>query len=164
MCRCFERTVNRLTDTRIEEKAHQRSKWVREWHCTWSSVPFLAIAWLRLHFDASVAGRARALYHLMFWIGGCSMFHHATRKDSVTVPIDWAPISITVLMCVHWDVALVANPATVALCVGSFAWLIWDQLKAPIPSPWGHVIWHITSAITLDSLYQSYIAARLSAP
>ena len=148
--------VSRLTDTRIEERPYKRSRWIREWHCAWSSVPFVCIAWARLYFDALVTGRVRVLYHLLWWIGSCSFAHHATRPNRVTVPMDWIPITGTLLCVIHWDVVFAVKPVTAAMCIAAFLWLLWDQIRAPIPSPWGHVIWHITAALTLDALYQNY--------
>lgn len=110
------------------------------------------------------------LYTFMIGCGICSGFHHAMSKSiqRYSILIDWFPItlSLLVLFCPSpasmwsfgiFDVFTHMQWTTFFKVVCSLFVMTTDYLCPILPQGWGHSIWHVLAAFSLDSLYKDLL-------
>lgn len=103
------------------------------------------------------------LYLYLFYMGMglASGIHHAVRFHGSLV-VDWIPILCTfVCLLLHFHLLhdyLLAkvSMAVVFQLVLAVGVLVMDHVCPLVPVPWGHVVWHLLAALSIDSLYQSF--------
>ena len=141
--------------TRVPEAHYTHSRYVAEWWNTLSNLPFVAIGLARLY-----AGTPLVLLYTLFTAAGvCSAFHHA-RPDHWTLVVDWVPIALSAVVCTWNGVVWAASSATLFKVALAFAVLVCDNTFAwPMPVPWGHVMWHVLAAYSIDSVYCDYVSS-----
>ncbi len=142
MCKC------RLAEfERKPEQFFTHTKWIAEFWNTLSNLPFILIGFIRLECDTQL----KFNYQLMIFTGICSVIHHATTQKW-TLIIDWIPILISLVVNLNY-LSYAEMPEMLILLV-AFVWLLIDHIATPVPVPWGHVIWHILAAYSIDIFYQ----------
>jgi hypothetical protein len=130
------------------------SRHIAEFWNTLSNLPFVVLGVLRL-----VEGQQPELqyaYQLMILAGIASAIHHATTPKW-TIVIDWIPI---VLSMVHiWTMGYYGfiSWATYFKFTLALVVLVTDHIWTLVPVPWGHVMWHLLAAYSIDDLYQDVI-------
>ena len=138
------------------------------WHCpcvaefynTLSNFPFIVIGLLRLYnYDALTefpSEPLEKLYWMMVAAGIGSAIHHAT-VPSWTIVIDWVPILASSGYCLYLGVLPFISCTTWFKIGLSFLVLFDDHIITRIPVPWGHVMWHVLAAFSVDSIYQDCV-------
>ena len=87
----------------------------------------------------------------MIFTGICSAIHHATTQKW-TLVIDWIPIAGSILLNLNY-LSFMGLPEALILLM-ALIWLLTDHVVTPMPPPWGHVVWHIMAAYSIDIFYQ----------
>lgn len=145
-------TFCRQVSTRAAEPHFTHTPFVAEWWNTLSNLPFVVIGLCRLWAGTPIVG----LYTLFTAAGLCSAYHHA-HPEHWTLVIDWMPIATSGLLCLWFGVVTTITAATLFKVALAFAVLVTDNfLGWPMPVPWGHVMWHVLAAYSIDSAYCDY--------
>lgn len=136
------------------ETAYQVTPYIAEFWNTVSNAPLSVIGLLRLIENRGGDPDIQVAYFLMILMGICSAIHHATTPRW-TIVIDWIPIaSMMIWSVITWNLALI-SPAVIAEIVLALAVLYSDHLLKIIPVPWGHVMWHLLAALSVDAFIQN---------
>lgn len=136
------------------ETAFQVNPYIAEFWNTVSNAPLSVIGLLRLIENYGNDSAIEIAYFLMILTGICSAIHHATTPRW-TIVIDWIPIaSMLIYSVVTWNLMLI-SPAVVAEIVLSLAVLYSDHILKIVPVPWGHVMWHLLAALSVDAFLQN---------
>ena len=131
----------------MEKPLFQHSRYVAESYCFWSNAPFLLISTTRI-----IDGYSIQLSAYMLCIGICSAWHHA-HGARWSVYVDWLPI-VALLWQVWrhqwWMFWSFTTWLKVVLTLGvGFN----DHVFTTAPVPWGHVLWHVMAAFTMDAAF-----------
>jgi hypothetical protein len=133
------------------EKFYTHSMHIAEFWNTLSNIPFVLIGIYRLWQGTPLT----LLYFLYTMAGVCSGFHHAS-PHKWTIIIDWIPIATSVVIVYSTGVLWSISISTMFWIMLAFATLINDHVYTSIPVPWGHVLWHLLAAYSIDRAYQDY--------
>lgn len=147
MCRHYERKL---------EQFHTHTPWIAEFWNTVSNLPFILIGIIRLETQSKDpkwfnSCPLQLQYQLMIFTGICSAIHHATTQKW-TIIVDWIPIAFSILLNLNY-LSYAELPEILILLV-ALIWLLIDHVVTPMPVPWGHVVWHIMAAYSVDAFYQ----------
>jgi len=142
--------------SRIPEKNYAVTPYIAEYHNTWSNAGFLLLGiWGVLQAQWSLASEhhralALKLYLLMIGCGIGSVIHHAIASKYYwrTIGADYVCIVLSILTI--WTNAGVILPLMsletqlwISFACGIF---VLDHVWSGLRAPWGHVIWHLSSA------------------
>lgn len=129
------------------EPQFTHTKWIAEFWNTVSNLPFILLGLIRLQNETQL----KLHYQLMIFTGICSAIHHATTQKW-TLVIDWIPIAGSILLNLNY-LSFMGLPEALILLM-ALIWLLTDHVVTPMPPPWGHVVWHIMAAYSIDIFYQ----------
>ena len=142
MCQHYERKL---------EPFHTHTQWIAEFWNTMSNLPFILIGIVRLETQLVNFRPLYLQYQFMIFAGICSAIHHATTQKW-TIIIDWIPIVSSILLNLNY--LSYAELPEILILLMAFFWLLTDHVVTPMPVPWGHVVWHIMAAYSIDTFYQ----------
>jgi dihydroceramidase len=134
---------------RQREEFYQVVPYIAEFWNTVSNLPFILIGLYRLKNGTSLG----LLYVLYALAGVCSGIHHATTPKW-TIIIDWIPIASTIVIVLHYGMWRFLSMNSVGKLSIALTALVLDHVWTPLPVPWGHVLWHLLAAWSIDAAYQ----------
>ena len=121
---------------------------------TISNLPFIVIGLCRLkqwEDDEDMM----MLYYFYLMAGVCSGIHHALSFRGSLI-LDWIPILFSIGLWVYYELWSYISWGTWVQVALALAILLTDHLVQLVPVPWGHVMWHIAAAQSIDSAYQDF--------
>lgn len=130
------------------EKQFTHSPYIAEFFNTISNLPFILIAFCRIYEGTPLLD----LYTLLIIIGVCSAIHHATTSK-YTIIVDYAPIILSIYYFHSHNYYFCLTPTNYFEITLALFFLITDHVYTIIPVPWGHVLWHVVAAYTIDTVY-----------
>jgi len=134
------------------EPFYTHSPFIAEFWNTISNAPFIIFGGMRLWEGTSMSG----FYVLMILCGICSGIHHA-RDFRYSILLDWTPITISILGILRYKIYEYITLTTWTKLTMATSFLIMDHVWTPIPIPFGHVLWHISAAFAVDSMFQDVV-------
>ena len=133
------------------ETFYTHSPHITEFFNTISNLPFILFGLTHLIEGTRIPG----FYTLMILCGVCSGIHHA-RDFPYSIVLDWTPITLSLYGIWYYKVYACLTWVTfVKLLLAGFI-LVTDHIWTPITVPFGHVLWHVSASLVLDSLYIEY--------
>ena len=142
---------------RKSEPHYEVTPYIAEFWNTLSNLPFILIGILRISTLEDAPDSLLLLYVLYIFCGVCSGFHHAIDKGW-TLVVDWVPISLSILLNVWSGVYLCVDSVSAFKLLLSLVVLVTDHVWTPMKVPWGHVVWHLLAAFSIDSFYYTVYA------
>lgn len=147
------RNLRNLFSLRRGEEPFKHSRWICETWNTWSNLAFILIGLARLWEGTPDV----TLYVLFIGLGIASGIHHAVQWK-YSILIDYVPIILSLLYALHNNMLLSISLGTGVKLVIALLVLFADHSTHLIPVPWGHVMWHLLAAFSLDTAYQEHIS------
>ncbi len=95
------------------------------------------------------------LYFFYLMAGVCSGIHHALHFWGSLI-LDWIPILFSIGLWNYYNLWSYISCGTWVQVVMALVILFTDHLFQLVPVPWGHVMWHIAVAQSIDSVYQDF--------
>jgi hypothetical protein len=144
--------------SRHREPFYTRSMFVAEYLNTWSNAFFILLAIARLKEELIQQSPLLVqLHYMMIAIGIGSAIHHGLPYRW-TLIFDYVPIGYA-LYQVFWchSLYLYFSYASWLKALLSVGVLVDDHIYRRIPNPWGHVMWHVLAAFTMDSAFQDVL-------
>ena len=135
------------------EQCYTISPYIAEFWNTISNIPFILIALARLYEGTYLVN----LYILMAVAGAARGIHHAAAPmyKKYTIILDWIPIAISIVVFLtNHCLCEVSLTALLELALALVV-LVVDHVCTIMPVPWGHVMWHLLAAFSIDAIYQS---------
>jgi len=148
----------RLLPPRRLEPFFQVTPLMAEFWNAMSNLPLVMFGASRLASE-DMPSPLPTFYTLMVLAGVCSFIHHATTPKW-TIVIDWLPIASSILLGLYHEIVYCVSLTTCLKCLLAFASLIVDHHFVLMGVPWGHAVWHILAAYSLDSVYQDVALVR----
>ena len=135
------------------EPCYTVSPYIAEFWNTVSNIPFILIALTRLYEGTDLV----ELYILMALAGVASGIHHAAAPmyKKYTIILDWAPIAVSIVMLLSNHCLCEVSLTALLELTLAFIVLMVDHICTIMPVPWGHVMWHLLAAFSIDSAYHS---------
>lgn len=136
------------------EQPYTHSLYILEFWNTLSNLPFVLIGISRLLEGTLLPG----FYCLYILAGLCSATHHAISFRGSLI-LDWIPISLSLFGIFWYQIWMAITISTATKVLMALMALAVDHIWTPMHVPYGHVVWHILAAFSVDSLYQDATAA-----
>lgn len=131
-------------------KIHTNELW-----STISNLPFVVIGMFRL-WSYQDQEDLMLLYFFYIAVGICGGIHHAVRVRG-SIILNWIPILISLGLCSYYKVWKTVTMGTWAQVGFSVVIFQADNFFQVVPVPWGCVMWHIASALSIDSAYMDFV-------
>lgn len=144
---------------RKSEPHYEVTPYIAEFWNTLSNLPFVIIGVLRISSFKDAPDSILMLYVLYIFCGLGSAIHHAI-DNSWSIVIDWIPISLSIALNLDFGMWRYIDAVSGFKMAIALAVLAADHLWTPMKAPWGHVMWHLLAAISIDSFYYTVLYCR----
>ena len=139
---------------RENEQFYNVTPHIAEFWNTLTNLPFILIGLYNILFY-SLNLNLTIAYLLLIACGIGSGIHHASPHEW-TLIIDWVPILSSIGFVLWSGIIYSISFISIMYTILAFSVLLTDHIFTPIPVPWGHCLWHILAAVTVNSIYSDY--------